>query len=100
MTGLLYPTGATRWSGEADSYESSPGILRIFCRTCGSPLGFRQARVSATEFLLLGTFDDPALIEVRDNVDHVFAERELAWMKVDDHFPHAEGMPESLAGGD
>jgi hypothetical protein len=46
--------------------------------------------------LLLGAFDDPSKIEIHDNVNHIFAERELAWLHVDDGFPRVEGMPDGL----
>lgn len=96
MTGLFYRADWVRWSGEAKSYESSPGILRLFCGTCGSSLAFRQAAAPEKDCLLLGVFDDPSKIEVDDNVEHVFAERELEWMRIDDAFPHSEGLPHGL----
>ena len=96
MTGLLYRMDAVRWRGAIRNYESSPGVLRTFCRACGSCLGFRQRDASETEFLLLGSFDEPSQIEIDDNVDHVFAERELAWIRIDDRFPRAKGLPEGL----
>ena len=96
MTGLLYQLDAVRWHGEMQSYESSPGVLRTFCTICGASLGFRQSNAAETEFLLLGSFDDPSGIEVNDNVDHVFAERELKWIKIEDTFPRADGLPQGL----
>lgn len=96
MTGLFYRADAVKWTGEAKSYESSPGILRYFCVTCGGSLAFRQAEAPEKDCLLLGTLDDPSRIEVNDNVEHVFAERELGWMRIDDTFPHTEGLPHGL----
>ena len=96
MTGMLYRMDAVRWRGAVQSYESSPGVLRTFCGICGSSLGFRQRDAAAREFLLLGSFDDPRKIEINDNVDHVYAERELGWIRIDDDFPRAEGLPQGL----
>ena len=45
---------------------------------------------------MLGAFDDPATIQVRDNVNHVFAEQELDWLHVDDGFPRVDGLPSGL----
>ena len=56
----------------------------------------RQRNAAETEFLLLGSFDDPSKIEINDNVDHVYAERELGWIKVDDDSPRADGLPAGL----
>ena len=35
-------------------------------------------------------------IRVDANVHHIFAERELDWLRVDDGFTRAEGLPASL----
>lgn len=43
---------------------------------------------------MLGSFDDPSLIEVDGNVEHVFAERELKWLPVADGFPRSAGQPQ------
>jgi len=56
-----------------------------------------SASGSAGEGLsMLGAFDDPSLIEIDGNVEHVFAERELSWVHVDDGFPRVEGQPKGL----
>ena len=47
---------------------------------------------------MLGAFDDPSLIAVDGNVEHVFAERELSWVHVDDGLPRVEGQPHALQG--
>jgi hypothetical protein len=96
LSGLMYRAEAIRWSGEPKSYESSPGIRRTFCGICGGSLAFRQDAAPEKDCLLLGAFDDPSKIEIHDNVNHIFAERELAWLHVDDGFPRVEGMPDGL----
>jgi hypothetical protein len=95
MTGLMYRSEDVRWSGSMKRYESSPGILRYFCETCGGTLAFREAEASEKDCVQLGCFDDPAQIQIDGNVDHIFAERELGWLHLDDGFPrHA-----TLSGG-
>lgn len=38
---LGVPLSRFRWTGDAPkTYESSPGVYRQFCGTCGSPIGF------------------------------------------------------------
>lgn len=94
LTGLMYRATDVSWTGETASFESSPGILRVFCRTCGSTLAFRQADAPEKDCIMLGAFDDPSLIEVAGNVDHVFAERELSWTHVDDGSTRHVGQPQ------
>ena len=96
LTGLMYRAADIRWTGETGSFESSPGIVRVFCRTCGSSLAFRQVAVPEKDCLMLGAFDDPSLIEIVGNVEHVFAERELSWARVNDGFPRFTGQPKGL----
>jgi hypothetical protein len=96
LSGLMYRGEAIRWTGETNGYESSPGIWRVFCGSCGGSLAFRQDAAPEKDVLLLGAFDDPSKIEIHDNVNHIFAERELAWLHVDDGFPRVEGIPDGL----
>lgn len=49
---------AVSWEREPDSYKSSPIAERLFCRECGSPLGWRPLD-GETMDLTLGSFDDP-----------------------------------------
>ena len=93
VTGLMYRAEDVNWSGETGSIESSPGVLRVFCPTCSGSLAFRQVDTPEKDCLMLGAFDDPSLIEVDGNVEHVFKERELDWLRVDDGFPGHEGQP-------
>lgn len=45
-------------SGTPAAYASSPGVTRLFCGTCGSPILFDMARESAVD-VTMGTLDDP-----------------------------------------
>ncbi|MDJ0945579.1 MAG: GFA family protein [Kiloniellales bacterium] len=96
VTGLMYRAEDLRWTGETRSYESSAGVSRTFCPTCGGSLAFRQADAPEKDCLMLGAFDDPSLIEIDGNVEHVFAERELDWLHLDDDFPRVDGQPMGL----
>lgn len=82
LTGLMYRAEDVHWTGKPSSFESSSGIMRMFCRICGNSLAFRQVAVPEKDCLMLGAFDDPSLIEIDGNVEHVFAERELDWVRV------------------
>jgi len=95
MSGLMYRSADVEWTGEMASYESSPGMLRLFCGKCGSPLAQREVAAPEKDCLTLGCFDDPSQIQI-GNVDHVFAERQLAWLPIDDGYPHHVGIPSGL----
>jgi hypothetical protein len=95
-TGLMYRAETVRWTGEMKSYESSPGIFRVFCTTCGSSVAFREGAAPEKDVVLLGAFDDPSRIEVSDNVHHIFAKYELDWMPIDDGFSRVDELPGSL----
>jgi hypothetical protein len=95
-TGLMYRSDTVRWTGEVKSYESSPGIFRVFCPTCGGSVAFREGAAPEKDVVLLGALDDPSQIEVKDNVNHLFAKYELDWLHVDDGFPRVEELPGSL----
>jgi len=47
------------WEAEPDWYRSSPIAERPFCRTCGTPLGFRFIEGATNMDITLGSFDDP-----------------------------------------
>src|SRR3954471_1459454 len=47
------------WETEPDWYRSSPIAERPFCRTCGTPLGFRFIEGATRMDITLGSFDEP-----------------------------------------
>lgn len=48
-----------RWNGEPDRYRSSAIAERLFCRICGSPIGWMPISGGDMD-LALGSFDDPS----------------------------------------
>ena len=46
-------------SGEAADYMSSPGIHWLFCRDCGSTVGYRRSERPDHFDITTGTLDDP-----------------------------------------
>lgn len=83
-----------RWTaGEAsvERYESSPGIARCFCRTCGAPLVITDAG-KVTE-VALGTVDgDPG---VRPS-EHIFVGSKAPWYTITDALPRHEDWPPGM----
>ena len=58
------------------SYQSSPEVIRTFCRRCGSTLQFIRASRPDTFSLALGTLDDDP--GVRPSI-HIFIESKAPW---------------------
>lgn len=81
-----------RWTGKAPaSYASSPGISRLFCPTCGSPMAFVGEPYPNEVFLYSGTIDDPAGFAPDMHVH--YAER-LPWLHIEDDLPRLSGFNE------
>jgi hypothetical protein len=54
-------TGAWRWTGAAPAvHRSSPGVMRSFCGTCGTPLAYATEAAPWQTDLLAATLTDPA----------------------------------------
>ena len=70
-------------------YESSPGVERGFCPTCGSTLTF--ARPDRDEMsVFAGSLDNPNDISPSK---HVFAEQRCEWLHLDDGLPSHDRFP-------
>ncbi|QRG05294.1 GFA family protein [Xanthobacter dioxanivorans] len=59
--------------GTPATYASSPGVVRAFCGTCGSPILFDMAAEAAVD-VTLGTLDDPDAVRPDH---HIWAETAL-----------------------
>ena len=74
-----------RFSGAAPQvYVSSPGVRRMFCGRCGSPIAYQSDRNPQQIDLFLGALDDPAAIKP---TYHVFLEERLPWFDTADALP-------------
>ncbi len=87
-----FTANQVRFSGaERKIYESSPGVARAFCSTCGTPLtweGDGGDRGPIVEFHI-STFDTP---EVLVPSVHSFYPERIPWMDVADDLPRYEGF--------
>lgn len=80
-----YTMGNVEWTGERPAeYGSSPGVIRRFCRTCGSPMSFEGERWPDEIHLFVPTFDDPESLHPRA---HVHVEEQLGWLHLADQLP-------------
>ena len=70
--------------GRPVEFHSSPGRVRGFCGTCGSPLTYRnEARADEVD-ITLGTLDAPGLAAPGD---HIWMEDAVAWDQPRDGLP-------------
>jgi hypothetical protein len=83
---------AFRWTGqETGRYASSPGVIRHFCRSCGSPMAYDAAGDRANIHLYAASLDDPSDYHP---TFHVFHAEALPWLHLGDElkkFPGSGG---------
>ena len=76
--------GQWRWTGvEPSVFESSPGVQRFFCGTCGSPVAYRP-KGGGEIHVYAAALDDPAAFAPER---HVFHSEKLAWVHLADDLP-------------
>ena len=86
-----YPEDKVTWSGEPlETYESSPGVVRCFCRHCGAPMSFAGARWPGEVHLFVASFDDPAGLTP---TLHSYAGEQLPWLHLGDGLPRYATTP-------
>ena len=84
-TFLTVARNAINFTGEElGVYASSPGVERYFCRTCGSPMGYANAKVPHEFDLYAASLDNPSAV-MPDF--HVYHSERLPWIKLDDALP-------------
>ena len=90
ITFVLFDPCNVTWLGEKPAvYESSPGVERGFCPTCGSTLSFaRPDRIEMS--VLAGSLDDPSVIQPSE---HIFVVQRCSWLHVDDGLPSFDRFP-------
>ena len=73
--------------GEPAIYESSPGVKRYFCPTCGAPMAYAGARWPKEVHLFLGTLEDPSKFQP---TGHAHITEQVTWFDVHDDLPRFE----------
>lgn len=71
-------------------YESSPGVFRVFCARCGSPLYKRDVRKPDSVRLRLGCLDSELTQQPRA---HIFVRSRPGWSEICDALPQFETEP-------
>jgi len=84
LTYIGFRPDSLAWTkGFPKLYESSPGIQRGFCPTCGSTLCFQRPDKGEIS-VFAGVLDRPKDIEP---TFHLFCENEAPWLKMRDDLP-------------
>ena len=81
-------------TGEAllGEFESTPGVFRVFCKQCASPLYSRRPSQPDMLRLRIGTLDTP--IEGRPST-HIFVGSKAEWEEITDDVPQYNERPVS-----
>ncbi|WP_458722334.1 GFA family protein [Shimia sp. W99] len=78
-----------RWTGAAPkTRESSPGVYRHFCASCGSPMAFEADHYAGGMHLYAASLEDP---EHFSPTFHVNYQSKLPWLEISDSLPKYEG---------
>ena len=78
-----------KWTGTApQAFESSPGLQRYFCGTCGSPLGLEASHYPGAMHVYAASLADPAAFTPEFHLNN---ESRLPWLKMEDDLPKHEG---------
>ena len=85
VTWAEFPADRFAWTrGHPASFESRAGITRTFCAACGTPITYRSASTPEALDLTVCSLDEPDALVPQD---HVFADRLLSWVHLDDRLP-------------
>ncbi len=83
------PRDAFRFTGKAPAiYRSSPGVRRLFCADCGTPMAYEADRFPDEIHLYAASLDEPLNYAPQAHVH--WAER-LPWFDVRDDLPRHPG---------
>ena len=85
---LGVPLKNFQWLGEAPkTRESSKGVKRHFCETCGSPMGFEADHYPGGMHLYAASLEDPGGFAP---TFHVNWQSKLTWLQMTDGLPKFE----------
>lgn len=79
------PNEAYRFTGDKPSvYESSPGVRRLFCGTCGSPMAYDSDRFPDEIHFYAATLEDSSGFKPSF---HVYCTEQVPWVELADDLP-------------
>ena len=82
---------AFTWTrGSAARFESSPGVFRSFCGSCGTPLTYEGKGYPGEVHVNIGSLDDPQAFPPRS---HAYVREQLDWVQLADSLPRYATIP-------
>ncbi len=85
------PREVCRFTGKTPAtYHSSPGVSRLFCSHCGSPIAYDSDRYPSEIHFYVACMEnpDPYVPQL-----HVHCNEQLPWIKIADDLPRYPGVP-------
>ena len=93
---LGVPLHNFRWIGAPPkTRESSPGVFRHFCATCGAPMGFEASHYSGGMHLVAASLENPDRFTPTFHVNY---QSKLPWLRMNDDLPKYDGTLLHAAG--
>ena len=80
--------------GTPNVFASSPGVQRLFCGTCGTPIAYQADRWPNEIHLYISVLDDP---ESFPPTAHVYTAEKISWLHLDDGLKQFEAL--GVSGG-
>lgn len=74
-------------AGEPEAFGSSPGVLRSFCRNCGTSIFYQDERLPGEVYLSVGIMERPEDFEPEA---HSWYSKKLGWLELHDGLPRHE----------
>ncbi|WP_114388867.1 GFA family protein [Notoacmeibacter marinus] len=72
------------WRGEPSGRYGEPPVTRFFCDTCGSPIGYRDARLDGRTYFYTAVLDTPDRFAP---TVHAFYPERIVWLDLHDDLP-------------
>ena len=94
MAFVRFPANHVIWTTTPDTFFSSDGVQRGFCRSCGTPLTYRNVHGSSIS-LTLNSLDDPGSVKPEFSF---FNEQKAAWLDELETLPVLDMDPASASG--
>jgi hypothetical protein len=79
-----FPDALVEITGQPAEFTSSPGVVRSFCPTCGTPISYRSTRWPGETHILVASMDNPAACPP---AHHYHVDEEIEWVRFADGLP-------------
>ena len=94
MAFVRFPANHVAWTNPPDTFFSSGEVQRGFCRTCGTPLTYRNVQ-GANISITLNSLDDPGTVKPEGVF---FPDHRADWLAALDALPVLDGDASSAPG--